>query len=210
MLNNRNSKTTNLTNAHFTFDGNSITSFGYPTNVIALLPTGLGITMTNLGVSGQQSSDLITRQAATDASFRASASHNILVVCEILNSLQLGKTPRQAVDDYWTYCDARVAFGWKVVGWTGLPFSWIPNNNVTRKQVPVQLLEANILVRKEWKLHLHKLVDSRKIPQWDVQEAPPTVGFVDGVHPDATGKDLMAMRLSAALRSVPLTLDSEY
>lgn len=99
-------------------DGNSLTVFGgsnsYPSQLFAGM-TARGRVVKNHGVGGQTTNDMISLYPTKIAPRFVAGARNKLVAWEVRNAMHLGgKTPRQAVDDLWTYVGLAKATGWQV------------------------------------------------------------------------------------------------
>jgi hypothetical protein len=76
----------------------------------------------NRAVAGAKTEEVLARAAKhVTPSYTASAPWNVLVVTEIINSLDLGETKEDAYAALVSYCQARQAEGWLVVVMTPLP-----------------------------------------------------------------------------------------
>jgi hypothetical protein len=137
-----------MSNLALLFDGNSITSYGYPALISPAIPATAIWRSLNKGYSGQQVSALNARAASEIDPLIVVGKNNILIILEITNSIQLGGTARSAANDLWVYCDARKAAGWKVVVCTAPPL--VSTLVVNAGNLVV---DANQLVRDEWTAH---------------------------------------------------------
>jgi hypothetical protein len=187
-----------MQNLSLVFDGNSITSYGYPALISPSIPSTAIFRSLNRGLSGQQASTLQARASTDIDPLIVAGKHNILVILEITNSIQLGGTARSAANDLFTYCDARRAAGWTVVVCTAPPL--VSSLVATAGTLVVA---ANALVRSEWPAHADILCDLRTIPQFDIgAAAPSTTLFYDLIHPTAFGQQLIADKVAQSIRSL--------
>ncbi|MEI6317421.1 MAG: hypothetical protein WCS09_02825 [Pseudomonadota bacterium] len=166
-------------NTKFAADGNSLMAGAgstggqtLPVQLAALSPvTIVGGSIANVGVSAQSSRNMnglendgspgTGTNVATDiqAQYDGGKANNILLAWEVTNSLYFDRTVRQAVDDFWAYCDARRGEGWKVVVLNTIPrYQNAAGGIATYNQ---KLIDANALLLAEWRSHANAHVDLR-------------------------------------------------
>jgi lysophospholipase L1-like esterase len=92
-----------------------------PAQLAAMSPLSGNVAVTNLGISGQNLSQMRTNCADVDAAYVA-GKQNVLVVWEGTNSLNYGGSVAQAYSDTSLYCAERLALNpWIIVLMTTLP-----------------------------------------------------------------------------------------
>ena len=157
----------NLAGAVVVCDGNSLTygqgasnpaTTSYPAVLDGL--TGFGTaTIYNLGISAQETQDMIDDAAAqVDPLFNGSVK-NILVAWEVGNDIYYNGSVANSITRFWQYCDARRAAGFIVV-----VVNCPPRDNSTPAgdnptQYNIKLSQANAALAAEYKSHASALVD---------------------------------------------------
>lgn len=142
-----------LNNLNIVCDGSSLTAGGYgglsyPTQLAALI--GNGVIMTNKGVGGQQTSQMIA-DASTDIDVLISNNKtNVLCVWEVGNDIYYNGDVNAAITRITNYCQARVTAGWYVVllGMTDRIQSTSFGDNST--QYKTKLLQANTILKNTY------------------------------------------------------------
>ncbi len=184
------------TRANFIADGNSITQHieanSWPTRV-AQDVRALGITMQNVSVSGQTTTDMSSDAATQIDSQLSQTRPNVLAALEIRNELFFQDvTSRIAVDRFWAYCDARRSAGWTVIAM--IPFdsqiTGTTSFGLTAAQFSTRISEARALMLAEWDDHADSVVDLRL--RDELSDATDTDYFSDGTHPTALGQSIIA------------------
>lgn len=108
-------------------DGNSLT-VGFPLTALNAYPTIMSAALgqvwkvTNLGVSGQTTADMIADAATqVDVLYSSSFAKNVVVCWEGTNSIWFGANATTTYNDIVSYCTGRRAAGFKVVVCNILP-----------------------------------------------------------------------------------------
>lgn len=232
----KNNLNISLSNANILFDGNSWTNYGapcfpgesygsgdkYPDILLTLAPFNTnGATITNLATSGQTTAQMIsggacamdgsgTRSAATTfIDSRLSLTRlNVLFALEVGNDLFFNGNVTDAYNRIKDYCLARRAAGWRVV--VGTPLyrlyagtSTTPGGD-TWAQYNVKIDQVCALMRDNWTTFADAFADLNAIPQFS--DPTNTTYFVDGVHPNGTGRTIIANAISSAIQSLSSSL----
>jgi hypothetical protein len=184
--------------ARFAADGNSQTVGvnGAAVSFPGQIATSLGVTVTNYGVGGQSTLDMIA-DAATEIDAAFSSAPNILIVGEVRNHLvamDASADARIAVDALWTYCDGRRAAAagalrfLRIVVWNVLPAGHTASS-IGIVALNALFVEANALIAAEWPAHADAYVDVRS----DVRLTDPfdLTYFTDDVHLTTAGDTVM-------------------
>lgn len=158
-----------------TCDGNSLTAgtgasgaaAKYPA-VLATLPPLVGgsTPVLNIGVGGQQASQMTSSQADVTASW-VSGKTNILVAWELTNTLQAGSSAETAVADLLAYVTSvKSTHGWRVAVLTAIPRFQNRTGDIAFTQTEVNTYNAlidsaNALLRASWRGVADLLIDLR-------------------------------------------------
>lgn len=221
----------NFTNANLVFDGNSWTDYGapcfpgesygtgakYPAQLLALSPWATnGAIITYRATSGQTTAQMIAGGAcAMDGSGTRTAAStyvdgqlsgtrpNILVAWEIGNDLYFNGNTTDAYDRIVSYCQARRTAGWKVVVGTALyrQFGSGPTPaGDTWSAYNAKIDTVNNLVRANWTDFADAIADIGARSEF--ADPTNTTYFWDGVHPNGTGRGIVASVVSAAILTI--------
>lgn len=176
--------------------GNSLvgSSPAYPDNVKALLST-TNVTEKMLGISGQTTTQMLTRDVArVDAFIDTTASTNVCVFTEAINDVSSGKTISEALTNVQTWAAARRAAGFIVVIESMLPTSFVSNTD--RATYNAALVSGEGV----WFDALADVHTDTTIGQ-DGQNVAGTY-YSDTTHTTAAGDAIRASYVSAAINSV--------
>lgn len=213
-----------------TCDGNSLTAGSgatttakrYPNVLATLEPLASASTpVGNLGIGGQTSADMMARSDVT-AAFD-SGKTNILLAWEITNSLYLGRTAQQAVDDLLTYVSTvKASQAWRVAVMTVVPRYQRRNADGSFNQSAVDAYnavidDANTKLRAQYKGVADLLIELRPAGSpFDMANYLPATfdaagmyiqESVDGgtirTHLNDSGYAAVAQTVAAALRRMP-------
>jgi len=155
-----------LNNCNIVCDGNSLTSgvggTSYPSQLALLSPFNtLQKTISNVGISGRQTSQLISEAPTkVDTLYNSNSQFNCVLFYEIHNDIYFNGNARAAVDRAWVYCDARRFAKWKLGIFTCADASLINSNpSVDETIFRGKLNEANGYIKSEWKNHANFIID---------------------------------------------------
>lgn len=188
-------------------DGNSQTEGQGGHSYPASLATLLGKAVTNYGVGGQNTTQMLSDAVSQVFNNFAAGVPNILCVGEVRNQISNNAdttiTARQAVDLLWQYCDlarSTAAGAGKelyIVVWNILPtvFTTWPLGLVELNR---RFDAANILLAAEWRAHANSFVNVRSEPALAVSSLANTY-WIDGVHLTAVGDALVARMFYQAI-----------
>lgn len=178
-------------------DGNSIT-FGagaipYPTQMqLVLKQLGITATVTNIGVGGQTTLDMILDSASVDT-LLVPGAQNILIVCEGANDFFFNNpTVQVAYDRFISYCLNRMSAGWYVVVFSNFNRINAPAWG-TSADLEVKVSAFNSMLEANYKNFCSRYVDIRRALPMIV---PGTEYMPDNVHPSGTGYFLMGVILA--------------
>lgn len=203
-------KRLDLTGAKYVADGNSLT-FGQGStggqSFPAQLATLLGTAVTNRGVNGQTTPQMISDASSQiDASFQAGL--NVLVVAEVRNHISTGNgsvSVRQAVNSLWSYCDGRRAAATaagkplRIVVWNIMP-ALLTTSTLGLVTLNEMFVQANALMAAEWRAHANRYVDTRQDQR--LLDPNDTTYFTDKLHLTNLGYSIVAQMVYAAIRSL--------
>lgn len=184
--------------ARFMADGNSQTVGvnGAALSFPGLIATALGVTVTNYGVGGQSTLDMIA-DAATEIDTTFSSAPNILIVGEVRNHLvamDASADARVAVDALWTYCDARRAAAnaagrlLRIIVWNVLPAGHTASS-IGIVALSALFVQANAFIAAEWSAHADAYVDVRSAVE--LTDPFNVTYFGDDVHLTPVGDEVM-------------------
>ena len=182
-------------------DGNSITA-GYPwENTEASYPAqlkkqlnaiGLYCQVTNIGVSGQTTLQMLADGSTQVPALFKPSMTNVLIACEGGNGILVGDTAQRAYDLFVSYCVNRKSEGWYVITFGNFTRAETPSWG-TNAQYEVRLSDYNKLCFNNWRSFCDAYVDVRRALPMIVTG---TEYMPDGVHPSATAYSLMACVLA--------------
>lgn len=191
-------------NINLLCDGNSIVeddtthttpAYSWPRQISRLKGFLGGILAANYGVSGQTTQQMIADMATQLPPHLANDRPNVLCAMEIRNDItQNNLTGRQALDNFWTYCDNARVQGWKVVAVAPLPVDTSTQQGI---DVNTAITDAYNLMLTEWTDHADAFVDIRVIP--GLQDVNNATYYSTFAHPNALGSSLIA---SAVLKEI--------
>jgi hypothetical protein len=151
--------------------------------------------VSSIAVAGQSTTDMIARLPTYITPEYASGQNNILVAWEVTSDMfGHGKTARQAVDTFWTYCDTARDIGFSVIVCTCTP-------RVGYSSAPelAQLDAANALMMAEWESHGYsEIVPLHLNPA--LMAYANTTYMVDGTHYTQVGCDVIAGMVARAVQ----------
>jgi hypothetical protein len=180
------------------FDGNSIMAGTHNTagqEPYTLVAAETGITAANYATSGlttqQMTADAV---AQIDSTYRSDKACAIVVPYEIHNDLITNTLDAAtATANYWTYCDARQAAGWRVVAMTVLTSGADPEGG--------EIAAINASIRAGWASHADALADvAADARLTDYTDAVYFHG--DNIHLSDAGSAVFAEHIVAAVRTL--------
>jgi hypothetical protein len=192
-------------------DGNSLTegyllaspsTESYPAQLQAALNSDGRYKVTNLGVTGQTVQDMAGDAASQiDAVYPQPTNAGCIVVAnEVINSIYvLDDTADEAVDAYWSYCDARRTAGMKVIACTCT--DWPSGAYSADPSVSTRITAANVRIRAEWASHAEAIADIQADSR--MQDNDDTAYFdADKVHWTAAAATVAAGIVRTAILSI--------
>lgn len=199
--------TLDLSTTHIVADGNSQTSGGGGVTAFpSFLATLLGVTVTNFGVSGQTTQQMIDDAASQIDSTIDPAKVNILICAEIRNELVTqcaALNVDTAVDRFWSYVDARRTAGWdKIIVWDVLPNTTTSCGAYNAAAMNAFFDQANTRLLAEWSSHADVYVQMRSNVNLATASAS-NAYWADGIHPTTLShQTIMAPLLETAIRNL--------
>lgn len=184
-------------------DGNSITKghtsgitdsdSSYPSQMkLFLKQLGITANVTNIGVNGQTTVDMILDSASVD-NLLVPGSQNILIASEGGNDFFLNNpTVVVAYDRFISYCLNRMSAGWYVVVVSNLPRNAAPTWG-TSAELEVKVSAFNSMLGANYKSFCHQYIDIRRALPMLI---PGSEYMPDDVHPSGTGYALMGTILA--------------
>lgn len=197
----------NLADTHIVADGNSQTSGGGGVTAFpSFLATSLGVAVTNFGVSGQTTQQMIDDAATQIDTTINPAKINILICAEIRNELVTqcaALNVNTAVDRFWSYVDARRAAGWdRIIIWDVLPNTTTSCGAYNASQMNAFFDQANTRLLAEWESHADKFVQMRSNVNLATANAS-NAYWADGIHPTTLShQTIFTPLLDSAIRSL--------
>lgn len=178
-------------------DGNSITAgvpdSSYPIQMTLVLKQ-LGITaaVTNIGVGGQTTLDMISDSASVDT-LLVPGAQNVLIASEGANDFFFNNSTVQVTyDRFISYCLNRMSAGWYVIVFSNLNRLDTPTWG-TSADLEVKVSAFNSMLACNYKNFCHRYVDMRRALPMLI---PGSEYMPDNVHPSGTGYILMAAILA--------------
>lgn len=194
-----------LHNAKIICDGNSITQgmdrpeTDYPRQLNDRLNTlGYGVTVINLGVSGQTTAHMLNDAVRQVDWLYDPTRLNVLIAMEGGNHIYFGATPQSASATFAKYCMARRAAGYQVIVIDTFPrANGYPPGYDRVNVYAADLLEYNRLIRTNWRDFADYHFDARfQIPEFDLGAA---YYLPDRIHPNRQGNARIAAKLAEFL-----------
>jgi hypothetical protein len=185
------------------FEGDSITAgisndtpsvFGY--TALNTYPGLTGYYYVNVGVGGQTIDRAILDETyQVDTLYSVSRSRNIVVVLASINNSTAGDTPAQAYTKLQSLCQHYQGVGYTVIVST--------LTTLTDGTQDAWRITLNGLITAGWATMASALVDYGSEPHMGSHTyASDTTYFLDGLHPTATGHDLMARCVNTTVRGL--------
>lgn len=184
-------------------DGNSITAgyssgttnsnSSYPSQMkLFLTKLGITATVTNIGVGGQTTLNMILDSASIDTLIVPGAQ-NILIASEGANDFFFNNSTVQATyDRFISYCLNRMSAGWYVIVFSNLNRINAPTWG-TSADLEVKVSAFNSMLEANYKNFCSRYVDIRRALPMLV---PGSEYMPDNVHPSNTGYALMGVTLA--------------
>lgn len=195
----------NMIGAVVMFDGNSLMAGQGGTapsaQLLALHPFDINMTSLwdNTSVGAQDTLDMIADAAAdVDANF-VTGVNNYLFVQEVGNDIFTnGATPREAVDNFWDYCDGRRTAGFKVFVGTIHARLAVVDGYPGLELSAENIAAANALIRTEYTFHAEGIFDLAA--QTELSDYNNTTYFnADKIHLTTAGYAVWAREMEQCL-----------
>jgi len=176
-------------------DGNSLVAF-MPNQTSAYASLGApGRAKQNYGVSGQTTAAMIAdAPAQIDSQY---SINKILVAWEVRNDLYFGTPVSDAIERIRQYCLGRKSAGYRILLIGCLPTIANPPS-YSAQDFYARLVEANRLMRRDWRNYCDGWVDVEAIPGL-ADPADPAIYF-DGVHLTSAGYVLLFAQVNLELQ----------
>lgn len=185
-------------------DGNSLT-YGYlSTNpstksypaLLAADSAFSSATIYNKGVNAQTTLDMIS-DATSDIDPNRGSGVNILIAWEVGNDIYYNGSASGAVTNFWNYCDARRAKGWKVYVLNCPPRSQTTSFGDNPTAYQTKLTTANGLIASGWRSHADGFIDVASDSRFSGYS--PTYYNADNVHYTDAGYQVIKDLVKSAL-----------
>ena len=197
---------TDITNAVYVFDGNSLTAgqggTPYPSQFATLSPFVNNGTFSNLGVGGQQTSQMISDFNSQVLPLYNADRTCFYIVNEVGNDVYYNGDVGLAMSRYWQLCDMAKSAGFKVgiIGLADRSLTYYGTNTPigdNEEQYRAKLTESDNFIRQNWINHGDFYVDLKATSE--LSNAWNTTYFTDRVHNTTAGYAVWAREVRLAL-----------